>query len=679
MMTKRIVVIGGGFAGVKCISTLRKKLAKNQCEIVLFANENHMVFHPLLAEVASASINPKDMAAPLRQLLKDTLIRMEEVTEINLNSNEVCYESADGGTQSMPYDQLVIACGTTSNLAVVPGMADHAFPMKTAGDALALQVHIINQMEKAETCSHQEMKSRLLTFVVVGGGFSGVEVAGEIYDFIVRSSRYYANFSESDVNVTLVHSRSQILPEVSSSLRDFAKSKMQQNGIQFILNARAAYCTSDGVGLKDGQFIQAGTVICTIGTRPASIVENLSVPKTNDRLLVNADMSIEGLSNIWAIGDCAAVPNAEDGALCPTTAQFAERQGAQLALNIVYKLDGKTTRPFSHRSLGTLCSIGGRNAVAEVLGIKLSGTLAWVAWRGTYLFKLPTLTQQIAVGLTWALGFLFPPALSCPRIDRTRMIGHAYYRAGDWIFRQGEPASDFYAIKSGEVEIIDDTNGNAGVVAVLGKDDFFGEGALINKRLRRNSCRARTDVQLLILGKATFSEVSDALAPLRKAITAAAERRKDSWEDFAEVKKVLASLPLSTLVAPIDSHILNETDSLAHACQLMNDSKTKVLYVVDEAQSLTGLVSRTDLLKALQANINLRSDELSKIATKTFMVTKPICATKTDDTLAVVATMHDHDFKYLPIVEDHSSKKLIGYITAEDILSAIFSRLSEIS
>ncbi|MBX9880092.1 MAG: FAD-dependent oxidoreductase [Candidatus Obscuribacterales bacterium] len=670
---KRIIVIGGGFAGVKCAKKLRQLLHKDECEIVLFASENHMVFHPLLAEVASATINPKDMAAPLRLLLPHTQIRMEEVNELRLASNEVVYEDLHGGSGAIKYDQLVIACGTASNLSVIPGMPDHAFPMKTVGDALALQYHVINQMECAETCSSADEKKRLLTVVVVGGGFSGVEVAGEIYDFMTRSARYYANFSESEINVTLVHSRGQILPEVGASLREFAKNKMELNGIKFVLNSGASYCTKDGVGLKDGQFVEAGTVICTIGTRPAALVDKLDVVKEHGRIAVNADMSVPDFENVWAIGDCAAVPNALDGQLSPTTAQFAERQGAQLAKNIRARLSGRQTKPFHHKSLGTLCSIGGKSAVAEVLGVKLSGTLAWMTWRATYLIKLPSFVQQLAVLLTWTLGFLFPPALTGPRIDRTRNVGSAYFKAGDWIFKEGEPASEFYAIQDGEVEIIKKTDGEENVVAVLGKDDFFGEGALVDRRNRRNSCRARTDLQLLVLGRDVFAQVSKSLAPLRKAVALAIQQRQGAWEEKNEVQKILATMKLSDLIRPIPATI-SESNTLDKVLSLMDSYAASVLYVIDESEKLVGVITNTDLLNAVESNLG-KSIDVRKLEAKTYMITQPICAAQSDDTTMVAMTMYDHDFKRLPIVDSYQSKKLIGFVRAEDILSCVTEKL----
>src|SRR5574337_1185897 len=227
----RVIIVGGGFAGVKCARTLRKKLSANACEIVLFSRENNMVFSPLLAEVAGAAINPLTVTVPLRQMLPGVRCRMEEVRQIDLATSEVEYEGYGGRPSRMAFDHAVLACGAAVNLTIVPGMAEHAFPLKSFGDAVALRFHVMDQREKAEVCDDPERRRWYLSFVVVGGGFTGVEAAGEINDLIKAGTRFYSSFSARDVTVTLVHSRDQILPEVSPTLGEFARTKMEEAGI----------------------------------------------------------------------------------------------------------------------------------------------------------------------------------------------------------------------------------------------------------------------------------------------------------------------------------------------------------------------------------------------------------------------------------------------------------------
>ena len=222
-MASRIIIIGGGFAGAQCAGILHKRLPKDQAEIVLFSRENNMVFYPLLAEVAGAVISPDAVTAPLRQMLPGIRCRTEEVRQIDLATSEVEYEGVDGRLGRMAFDHAVLACGTAVNLAMVPGMADHAFPLKSVGDAMALRFHVMEQLEKAEVCADPERRRWYLSFIVVGGGFTGVEAVGEINDLIRASARFYGNFTAKDTTVTLVHSREQILPEVSPTLREFAR------------------------------------------------------------------------------------------------------------------------------------------------------------------------------------------------------------------------------------------------------------------------------------------------------------------------------------------------------------------------------------------------------------------------------------------------------------------------
>jgi CBS domain-containing protein len=241
MLSKPIVVLGGGFAGVMAAKTLRKLLPADQYKIVLFSQENHMVFYPLLAEVAAAAISPKDMAAPLRELLPDVECRTESVVEIDLIKNFVTIKDPDEIRKSFDFEHLIIACGNMTNLAFIPGMADHAFSLKSVSDALRIQAHIIEQLERAEIEENDEKRRWILSFVIVGGGFSGVEVAGEINELLRISCKFYRNFKESDIKVTLVHSHDQILPEVGSNLRELARKKMESNGAIFRLNSSASF------------------------------------------------------------------------------------------------------------------------------------------------------------------------------------------------------------------------------------------------------------------------------------------------------------------------------------------------------------------------------------------------------------------------------------------------------
>src|SRR5580658_24518 len=534
MARTKIVIIGGGFAAVKCARTLRKRLPREECQIVVYSRENHMVFHPLLADVAGASIHPDSAAAAIRQMLPGVDCSTETVERIDIPASQIEFHNDQGQLEPTNYDHLVIACGAESNLGIIPGMSDHAFPFKTMRDAVALRSHIIDQLEKAEACCDPQRRQFHLSFVIIGGGFSGVELAGEVNDLIRDSASFYRNFTESDISMMLVHNQDQILPEVSPTLRDFALKKMRRAGIKVLLNTNAAAATPEGVGLQDGSLIRAATVVCTIGTTASPIVQHLTnVKKERGRVLTDPDMRIAGLPNVWAVGDCAYITNAFDNKPSPTTGQFAERQGRQAAANIVRVLRGEPTRPFYFKQLGQLCSIGGRRAVAEMFGLRISGFLAWFLWRGVYLLKLPSWSRRIKVGLDWGWDLIFPRDLGTLQMGQAQQLAGAYYRPGDFIDRQLEPANFVYAIEEGEVEVLRSTEGNqaSAAFAFLGPGDFLGEAALLQDPVYQVSARARSVVRVKAMSRNAFSGLGDSLALSRGILAELVRRRSQAlWQ-----------------------------------------------------------------------------------------------------------------------------------------------------
>ena len=672
MEKKRIVIIGGGFGGVKCAATLRSHLRTADAEIILFNKENHLVFSPLLADAVGSSLNLLDVIVPLRQMLPSVMCRTEEVKQIDLATNMVEFESHDGQASRFTYDHLVIACGNVSNLNVVPGMADHAFPLKTVGDAAVLRTQIIEQMEKAEVCDNPDRRRWYLSFIVVGGGYSGVETAGEINDLVRSSLRFYSNISEADVSVTLIHSRDHLLPEISPSLREFARKKMEMTGVTMKLNARVTLATGEGVGLK-GEFVRGSTIVCTIGSSIAPIVERLNSPKEKSRLLTEPDMRLKGSANAWAIGDCANILNAHDRQPSPPTGQFAERQGRQCAANIVRAIRGEPTRPFSFRVLGQLCSIGGHSAVAEMFGLKLSGFLAWFTWRGVYLFKLPSWSRRVQVGFDWAWLLVFPRDLSCLKTNTTDRVSHAHFEPGDYIIRQDEPPDCFYVIEKGEVEIVRTSpeKPEGEVIAILGAGNFFGEGALINNQPRSASVRARTPLEVIVMGRHVFTTISQSLAPLKQALTQAITRRSAGfWAQKPEAVNALRGLALTDFIEPPPSPLIKPADPLSDIMRIFADHHSDFFYVSRDGVQLDGVITLTDLLRA-QAN-NAPPD-----APAAWIMSKnPSAITQADSCLVAAASFREYSLKFLPVVADQESRRIVGFIRARKLLAAALPRMN---
>jgi len=416
-MYRNLVIVGGGFAGTKTAQLLEDTLPADWT-LTLISQENFITFNPLLPEVVGASIMPSHVIAPHRQMIHCSRVCMAQVSEIDTTARVVHYLGEGPGR--LPYDQLVLTFGANANLDVVKGMAQNALPLKTVGDALFMRNRIIARLEQAELQPDPEHRRWLTSFVVVGGGFSGVETAGALVDFLHASLKYYKRIQREELRIVLLHSGARLLPELSASLGEFTLRKMRARGVDVRLNARAVRVTDRDVHLESGEILAGGTVICTIGTQPNTLLENIRAATNRGRLVVNPDMSVPGVEGVWAAGDCAAVVNALDGKVCPPTAQFAEAQARQLAANIVARLAGRPTGAFRWRPKSLLSSVGHNKAVAEIFRLKLSGFAAWLMWRGTYLLRMPTLARKARLFLEWNWAMFFPPDISHLGYRRTQ-------------------------------------------------------------------------------------------------------------------------------------------------------------------------------------------------------------------------------------------------------------------
>jgi len=610
--------------------------------------------------------------------------RTERVQRIDLSSSEIEFDDGNGALTRLHYDHVVIACGAESNLGIIPGMTDHAFAFKVMRDAIELRQQIVRQMESAEAATDPDLRRWHLSFIIVGAGFSGVEVAGEINELVRSSTRFYRNFRKEDVVVSLVHSQDQILPEVAPKLREFARKKMEKAGITMLLNTRAVAATHEGVELNDGRMLTGATVVCTIGTAISPIVQALDVPKERGRVRTIPEMRIEGQTNAWAIGDCAYIINAFDNKPAAPTGQFAERQGRQAALNVVRILKAEPTQPFRFKALGQLCSIGGYQAVAEMLGVHISGFVAWLLWRGVYLFKLPTWSRRIKVGLDWSWDVLFPRDLSFLNTDTTQQATHAYYRPGDFIHRQGEPARVFSIIEEGQVEVLqkDSQTSDTKLVAVLGKGDFFGEGALLGNRPHETSIRARSAVRLRQIGSALFSELAGSFAPLRDLLAKAVTRRSgDFWRRLPISKSILEGESLASLVDPLPAELLSKETRYADAIKALNESATGHLLVVDEKQRLWGTLDRNDLYQII-ARIALTPadgrEDVSERRLVDLLPANPIYVALEDSLVVASATMLDHGISWLPVVKSKDDPRPVGRLRGDRITRRLIEKMAQV-
>jgi NADH:ubiquinone reductase (H+-translocating) len=398
------------------------------------------------------------------------------------------------------------------------------------------------------------------------------------------------------------------------------------------------------------------------------VVERLNTPKEKGRILTEPDMRLRGRTNAWAIGDCASILNAHDGQPSPPTGQFAERQGRQCANNVVRAMNGEPTRPFSFKVLGQLCSIGGHSAVAEMMGVKLSGFIAWFVWRGVYLFKLPSLSRRMQVGFDWAWLLIFPRDLSCIKTDVTERISHAHFEPGDYIIRQGEPPSGFYVIEQGEVEIVrtlpEKPEGE--VVATLGTGNFFGEQALINNQPRGASVRARTPVEVVVMGRNVFTTISKSLAPLRAALTAAITRRSSgTWQERPAVLAALRDFKLAEFIEPAPAPLLKPTETLYQVSHHFARHPSDFFFVSPDGAKLEGMITLTDLMRA-QSNGVKPETPLAD-----FMKKDPAVLAATDSALIAASAFREHGFKTLPVVADKQSRRIVGVVRVRKLIARV--------
>jgi len=413
---KHLVIIGGGFAGATLARSLEKNLPE-EWEIYLLSKTNFITYNPLLPEVVGASVLPGHVQAPIRQMVKRTRIRMVTVDRIDFVNKKVFYHNREAG--ELRFDQLVFASGVAANTGMMEGLAEHALPLKTVGDALFIRNRIVERLEEATIHPDPEHRKKITSFVVIGGGFSGVEVAGEMEDFLNSAERYYKNVRREDCKIILLHGTDRLLPELSAKLGKKTEKIFRKRGIDVRLNTRAKKIEDGKVVLSDGEVIEGGTIICTIGTAPHAFSQTEELPLDRGKIVTQADMSVKGHEGIWALGDCALVPNAKDGKLCPPTAQFADRQAKFLAKNIIKKLHGKETSDFSYKPVGMLAAIGHNKAVAEIYGFQISGLIAFMMWRGIYLLKVPTFARKVRLFLEWNWTMVFPSDIAHLGFKRT--------------------------------------------------------------------------------------------------------------------------------------------------------------------------------------------------------------------------------------------------------------------
>jgi len=433
---KRILILGGGFAGVECMRKLESYFMNdNDIEIVLVSEDNFLLFTPMLPQVASGMIETRHVVIPIRTLCKKTTFYEAQIKNIDPYGKIVTLTGTNERRGiSLHYDFLVIALGSQTNFFGIDKMEERAYSMKTLNDAVVLRNRIIDMLEQAENESDPILKKSFLTLVIVGAGFAGIETAGELNDFVQDARKYYPNIKKEDIRVIVLEAASFILPGFNEKLARFTLEKLTQHGIEVKLGKKLSSFSGSEVIIEDVvdpnktpasqpviESIQTRTLVWTAGITPVDIIKK-SVFKTNrGGIVVNEFLEASDFPKVFAIGDCCYLLNPQTNRPYPPTAQSAEAGAKIVAYNLQAIIKNKQKKKFEFSSRGQMAIIGKRSAIATIFGLHLHGFVAWWIWRTFYLSKIPRLDKRVRIFLDWTTDLFFDRDISRLKVFRREL------------------------------------------------------------------------------------------------------------------------------------------------------------------------------------------------------------------------------------------------------------------
>jgi NADH:ubiquinone reductase (H+-translocating) len=401
----RIVIVGGGYVGMYTALRLQKKLHRGEAEVTVIDPQPHMTYQPFLPEAAAGSIEPRHVVVPLRRVLRKCQVLTGRATAISHADREVTVELADGHVTSLGFDVLVVAPGSVARTLPIPGLAEHGIAFKTIGEAIFLRNHVLSRLDAADTTIDPTLRRRLLTFLVVGGGYAGVEALAELADMARYASKYYPTISRDDIRWILVEASGRIMPEVSPKMGRYTVERLLDADIEVNLDTRVKSMVGGHVELDDGQEFDADTIIWTAGVKPSPMLDATDLPRdSRGRVECGADLQVEGMPGVFCAGDCAAVPDLskdDPEARTSPSAQHAVRQAKVLGDNVIAYLHRRPLTEYKHSYAGSVASLGLYKGVAEVYGVKLRGIVAWFMHRTYHVSRMPTWNRRIRIVFDW--------------------------------------------------------------------------------------------------------------------------------------------------------------------------------------------------------------------------------------------------------------------------------------
>jgi NADH:ubiquinone reductase (H+-translocating) len=404
----RILIIGGGYIGTYTALGLLKRVRPGLLDITLVAPESFMVYQSFLPEAAAGNIEPRHVVIPLRRVLKGARVVTGRLDSLDRGRRRATVRPPEGEPFELRYDHVVLGLGAVSRVLPVPGLAEQGVGFTSVPEAIYLRNRVLERMDVAESTPDPELRARALTFVFVGGGYSGVEGLAELEDLARDACRYYRTVRREDMRWVLVEAAPTILPEIGEELAGYAVERLKRRGIEVHLATRLDSAESGRMVLSNGVTFEADTLVWTTGVRANPVVERLGLP-TGDRgrLVVDRYLRVESTEDVWAAGDCAEVPDLVAGGISPPTAQHALRQARRLAKNIIRALDRREPRPFRYHQIGSLVSLGKYKGVARVFGMKIRGFPAWFLHRTYHALMVPTVNRRARILSDWTLALFF--------------------------------------------------------------------------------------------------------------------------------------------------------------------------------------------------------------------------------------------------------------------------------
>jgi NADH:ubiquinone reductase (H+-translocating) len=431
----RIVIVGGGYVGMYTALRLQKKLRRGEAEVTVIDPQPHMTYQPFLPEAAAGSIEPRHVVVPLRKVLRGCHHLTGRVTAIDHAARQVTAELAAGNVTTIGYDVLVVAPGSVARTLPVPGLAECGIAFKTVGEAIYLRNHVLSRLDAAATTIDPALRRRMLTFLVVGGGYAGVEALAELQDMARYATRYYENIAEDDLRWVLVEASGRIMPEVGLKMGRYTVERLIEAGIEVFLDTRVKTMEGGHVVLDDGTEFETDTIVWTAGVKPNPMLDNTDLPRdARGRVECSAELQVVGMPDVFSAGDCAAVPDLskdDPEARTSPSAQHAVRQAKVLADNIVAHLRGAPLTQYKHSYAGSVASLGLYKGVAEIYGVKLRGVVAWFMHRTYHVSRMPTWNRRIRIVLDWTGAVLMGREVVAlgqimdPKADFSRVAGNA--------------------------------------------------------------------------------------------------------------------------------------------------------------------------------------------------------------------------------------------------------------